>query len=579
MDASRFTFQLSASPFSDFVRTADAVSATSKRLEKLAILADYLAPLSDHDLAVACRFLSGQPFPPSDERTLNVGFSMASTVLLELSGVGHDEYGQLVVRLGDMGDVAERIMPPQPVEPGESITLQSALAAFEQLASTRGTGNKAVLLRGLLANATPPEAKYLVKLVTGDMRMGLKESLVEEALARMAGVSVGEIQRVNMLVGDVGETALMARHGRLAEAAMRLFHPLKFMLATPAEKPADILAEARNRGETQLYVEDKYDGVRAQLHKQGERAELYSRTLDPVSMRFPEVTSALLVLPHDAIFDGEIVALHGEIESRCLPFAALQKRMGRKTVSEALMSEVPVACMVFDLLYLDGAVLLDQPLSRRKELLARLDLRYPLVKATSQLVPVEIFEEEARTETEDAGKGGEASQSHPLDFMFSQARERGNEGLMVKAPGSIYSPGKRGKAWLKVKRALATLDVVVTAVEWGHGKRRDMLSDYTFAVLDPEGNLLNVGKAYSGLTDAEIIEMTEWFKAHTLRDFGRVRLVEPLVVIEVAFDKIQPSARHKSGYALRFPRIVRLRPDKRPQDASTLEEVRAIAEQ
>jgi DNA ligase-1 len=577
LDAEDITFHVSR--FSTFARTADAVTATSKRLEKLAILADYLAPLSDADLAVACKFLAGQPFPSSDERTLNVGFSMASTVLIDLSGVDPHEYGELVVRLGDMGDVAERIMPPVPVEPGEPITLQSALAAFEELASTRGTGNKAVLLRNLLAKATPPEAKYLVKLVTGDMRMGLKESLVEEALARMAGVGVGELQRVNMLVGDVGETALMARHGRLGEATMRLFHPLKFMLATPAEKPADILAEARNRAETQLFVEDKYDGVRAQLHKQGERAELYSRTLDPVTNRFPEVATALLALLHDAIFDGEIVALSGEIESRCLPFAALQKRMGRKTVSEELMAEVPVACMIFDLLYLDGEVLLDQPLSRRKELLAALDLRYPLVKAPGQLVPVEVFEEEARIEAEEgAGEADDGANEHPLDSMFVQARERGNEGLMVKMPGSIYSPGKRGKAWLKVKRALATLDVVVTAVEWGHGKRRHMLSDYTFAVLSPEGQLLNVGKAYSGLTDAEIIEMTEWFKAHTIRDFGRVRLVEPLIVIEVAFDKIQPSPRHKSGYALRFPRIVRLRPDKRPQDASTLEEVRTIAD-
>jgi DNA ligase-1 len=199
------------------------------------------------------------------------------------------------------------------------------------------------------------------------------------------------------------------------------------------------------------------------------------------------------------------------------------------------------------------------------------------VRATTELVPVEVFEAEAQVEAEEEGETEDGAKAHPLDAMFAGARDRGNEGLMVKMPGSNYSPGKRGKAWLKVKRALATLDVVVTAVEWGHGKRRDMLSDYTFAVLSPEGDLLNVGKAYSGLTDAEIIEMTEWFKAHTLRDFGRVRLVEPLIVIEVAFDKIQPSPRHKSGYALRFPRIVRLRPDKRPQDASTLEEVRTIA--
>ncbi len=575
LEASRFT--LHVSDFATFARVADAVGATSKRVEKLAVLAEYLGSLDDDDLAVACRFLSGQPFSSSDERTLNVGFSMASTVLVELSGTDPHQYNELVVRLGDMGDVAERIMHEQPVTPGEPITLRSALAAFAELASTRGTGAKVVLLRNLLAKATPGEAKYIVKLVTGDMRMGLKESLVEEALARMTGVRVEEVQRVNMLVGDVGETALMARHGRLGEASMRLFHPLKFMLATPVEEPADILYEGRSRAETHLYIEDKYDGVRAQLHKQGERAELYSRTLDPVTNRFPEITASLLLLGHDVIFDGEIVAMQGDIESRCLPFASLQKRMGRKTVSDELLREVPVACMVFDLLYLDGEVLMDLPLSRRKDLLADIDLHFPLVKAPTELARIELFEEEALVEaSEEAGEV--ETKEHPLDSMFVAARDRGNEGLMVKMPGSLYSPGKRGKSWLKVKRALATLDVVVTGVEWGHGKRRNMLSDYTFAVLGPEGDLLNVGKAYSGLTDVEILHMTEWFKAHTLRDFGRARLVEPLMVIEVAFDKIQPSPRHKSGYALRFPRIVRLRPDKRPQDASTLDEVRVIAE-
>jgi DNA ligase 1 len=558
-------FQPERSTFALFAKTAEAVGSTTKRLEKVAILGGYLAPLSDDDLAVACKLLSGSPFPLSDSRTLNVGFSAASGVLVDLSGVTANDYHMLVVSMGDMGDVAARIMPASPQEAGEPLLLQEAQAVFEDIASTKGTGKKAVLLRGLLSRATPVEAKYIVKLVTGDMRMGLKESLVEEALGRMAGVTTGEIQRVNMLVGDVGETARMARHGLLGTATLRLFHPLKFMLATPAEKPADLVAEANNRGETAAFVEDKYDGVRAQLHREGDRVAIFSRTLDPVTDRFPEVAGALLAIPHVVIFDGEIVA-YSESDGRCLQFSALQKRLGRKVVSAEIMQEVPVACMVFDLLYLDGEVLLDAPLSRRKQLLASLNLPYPLVMAPTELTPVADLDD------------GEHEGSGRLDAMFAASRARGNEGLMVKMPASDYSPGKRGKAWLKVKRALATLDVVVTAVEWGNGKRNKMLSDYTFAVLGPERQLLNVGKAYSGLTDAEITEMTEWFKTHTIQDFGRVRLVEPLVVIEVAFDKIQPSPRHKSGYALRFPRIVRLRPDKRPQDASTLDEVRAIAE-
>ncbi len=549
-----------------FAETADAVSSTTKRLEKLAALGKYLSALSDADLPVACRFLSGYPFSASDERTLNVGFSAVSAVLLELTGVDQHEYGTLVLRLGDAGDVAAQILPARPVQPGELITLSEAAQVFELIASTRGTGQKTVLLRGLLARATPPEGKYLTKLVMGDMRMGLRESLVEEALARMAEVRVEKVQWVNMLVGDIGETALMARRGQLDDARMKLFHPLKFMLATPAEKPADILTEGKNRSEADVYIEDKYDGVRAQLHKEGHRIAIYSRTLDSVTHRFPEVAAALEALSHNVILDGEIVA-YAQSEGRCLQFSALQKRLGRKSVSTDLIAEVPVACMVFDILYLDGEVLLDMPMSRRKELLAGLELPAPLFMAPTAMVPLATF------------AAPDADGLHPLDVMFDAARERGNEGLMTKMPASTYSPGKRGKAWLKVKKALATLDVVVTAVEWGHGKRRHMLSDYTFAVRDPqdEGRLLNVGKAYSGLTDAEIIEMTEWFKAHTIRDFGRVRLVEPTVVIEVAFDKIQPSPRHKSGYALRFPRIVRLRPDKRPLDANTLDDVKVIA--
>src|SRR5438477_5272332 len=252
-------------PFVRFAQTAEAVGMTASRLEKLRILGEYLSGLSEDDLQVACRFLSGSPFPSSDDRTLNVGYSAVSGIILELSGADPRRYGELVLRLGDPGDAAAEVLGP-PKEPG-GITLRSAMDAFEAIATTRGAKQKALVLYDLLARATPIEGKYLVKLVMGEFRVGLRESLTEEALARMAGVSVGQVQWTNMLLGDIGETALLARHGRLSEAGMRLFHPLKFMLATPVDSPGEIITEGGRRGESYVLVEDKYDGVRAQLRK------------------------------------------------------------------------------------------------------------------------------------------------------------------------------------------------------------------------------------------------------------------------------------------------------------------------
>jgi DNA ligase-1 len=259
------------------------------------------------------------------------------------------------------------------------------------------------------------------------------------------------------------------------------------------------------------------------------------------------------------VLDGEIVPVRG---ASILPFQELQKRLGRKTVSEELLASVPVAFVAYDILYASGRVLVDEPLEARRDALENL-----IVQDAAAVVRLS-----------EAKRVREASE---LDALFDAARARGNEGLMIKDPRSSYKPGKRGREWLKLKRALATLDVVVTAVEVGHGKRRALLSDYTFAVRrseeDPE--LLNVGKAYSGLTDAELAELTEWFRAHTLQEFahGRVRVVEPKIVLEVTFDRVQESKRHKSGYALRFPRILRLRDDKSVEEIDTLEAVRRIA--
>jgi DNA ligase-1 len=294
---------------------------------------------------------------------------------------------------------------------------------------------------------------------------------------------------------------------------------------------------------------------------QAGRVALYTRTLDEVTHRFPELVEPLKSLPTDALLDGEIVPVRGAC---ILPFQELQKRLGRKTVSEELLAYVPVAFVAYDILYAAGRVLVDEPLEARRRSLESL-----------------IAHDTATTlRLSEAKRIREASE---LDAEFDAARARGNEGLMIKDPRSSYKPGKRGREWLKLKRALATLDVVVTAVEVGHGKRRNLLSDYTFAVRrsedDPE--LLNVGKAYSGLTDAELAELTDWFRAHTLQEFahGRVRVVEPKVVLEVTFDRVQESKRHKSGYALRFPRILRLREDKTVDEIDTLEAVRRLVQE
>ena len=362
------------------------------------------------------------------------------------------------------------------------------------------------------------------------------------------------VGRAHMLGGDIGVTAVQARNDTLDEARFVHFAPIGMMLATPVLD----LIEVEKRFPPPYVVEDKYDGVRAQVHKEGDRVELYSRTFDRVTARFPELIGPLLALPGTFVLDAEVLAF--DPEGRAIPFTRFQHRLGRKVVSEDLLRELPATLVVFDVLERDGRPLLDVPLAERQAVLSALPLRAPLVFARS-------------AEVRDDGEALVAT----LDTEFAAARERGNEGLMVKNPRSPYRPGRRGMEWLKVKRALRTLDVVVTAVEWGHGKRRGVLSDYTFAVREGD-QYLNVGKAYSGLTDREIAEMTEYFKAHTVRDFGRTRLVVPDTVIEVAFDQVQRSTRHKSGYALRFPRIVRLRPDKPVSEIDTLATVRSIAE-
>src|SRR5215216_2196961 len=537
-----------------FAECADAVAATTKKLEKAVILGRYLESLSNADLSRAARYFAGHQFASTDARTTNVGGSIITAALSEATGFSPDDLYPRYVRLGDPGELAAEIIKEAKQTYAPSITLAETESLISRLSETRGINNKTALLTSVLHHATPLEAKYLVKLLSGELRIGLREGLVEDAIARVFGRSLEDVAYANMLLGDLGETATRARAGELRDINMRLFHPIKFMLATPA---ADLTDVARTMPE-EFLVEDKFDGIRAQAHVESGRVAIYSRTMDEITHRFPELIEPLRSLNSDVIIDGEIIPANGEV---ILPFSELQKRLGRKHVGTQLLESVPVALVAYDLLYAAGEVLIDQPLSERRHLLGQMiPSQGPLRMSRGKLL----------------------REAALLDDEFEQARARGNEGLMIKSPDSAYKPGRRGRDWLKLKRAIATLDVAVTAVEVGHGKRRNLLSDYTFAVRRSaeDDELLNIGKAYSGLTDQELIELTEWFKNHTLQEFGhgRVRIVEPSIVIEVTFDRVQPSKRHKSGYALRFPRILRLRPDKSTIDIDTLETVRRLVE-
>jgi len=566
-----------------FAESCEAIAATTKKLQKTAIAADYLKSRSTDEAVVSAVFLSGRAFPAWEETTLQVGGSLLWRVVAELSGKDEAALTAAYRKHGDLGAVAGEVLEARA---GQGLGLLDVSEAFREIAAARGPAAKTGLVRDLLARATPLEAKYIVKIVTGDLRIGLKESMVEEAIAKAYGGTLAgllkQVQRANMLLGDIGETLRMALEGKLAEAKMRMFHPLGFMLASPiesAEEGLSYFAEAA--------VEDKYDGIRAQAHVSEGEVKFFSRTRDEITESFPELPNALAGLPQDAILDGEIVAWD-YAEGRARRFSVLQQRLGRKKVSDRMLREIPVAYLVFDVLYAGGELLIDRPLRERGRVLDE------VLAAERKIIHHRDTESQRKTKQrnlvfDDEGpKALEAAHiirapvfrvtaPDDLEELFAAAQERGNEGLMIKDLESAYTPGKRGKSWLKMKRELATLDVVVTAVEYGHGKRVGVLSDYTFAVWDEgKDRLVNLGKAYSGLTDVEIAEMTQWFLEHTIEDQGFRRTVEPKIVLEVAFNNMMRSDRHDSGYALRFPRIVRLRPDKSAEEADGIERVKQI---
>lgn len=527
----------------NFAKAGAGVGSTTATLEKTRILAEYLRGLDDADLRRAAVFMSGRAFSPSQRRTLGLGWSAVSKVITTLSGLDEEQLGQIFRKHSDLGDWAGEALQGR-TRP-EPVSLEEVEQTLEAIRTARGAA-KAKPLEQLVRRMDPESVRFFIKIISAELRIGLSEGLVEAAIAEAFGVPITQVKRVHLVTADIGETAVRCRHGQFDVSTITLFQPVRFMLASPVETPGEAF---ERMGADTVWTEEKYDGVRCQLHRQGDRVELFSRDLKETTGAFPELTESATGIGHDVLFDGEVL---GHRDGRVLRFFELQRRLGRKKVDPELRDEVPVVLAVFDLLWVDGHTLLDEPLTTRRKLLEGLGLEHPFLLARVE----------------------EATNPTHLDRIFTETRERGNEGLMVKDPLSPYTPGRRGLAWLKLKRPLATLDVIVTAVEWGHGKRKGVLSDYTFAVRDTaSGRLVNVGKAYTGLTDAEIATMTRRFLEITIEDHGHLRMVRPEVVLEVAFDSIQHSGRHMSGYALRFPRIVRIRDDKPVDEIDTLDRV------
>ncbi len=568
----------------DALLTAEGTRARTAKVTALASALADVANRAPERLSFVARFLTGTLLPTEEGRTLGVGGALVFEAACAVTGAAPAELGALARRSGDLGTAIGEAMAKrrereaaagEPAPPG--LRLEDAEDAVRALVESSARADKLRALTGALAVCSAMEARYFVRAVLGEMRVGAREGIVEDAISKAFGRPLADVRNASGLVTDVGEIARLAHEDRLAEARVVIGRPVGFMLATPIET-----ARGADLGVPHA-VEDKIDGIRAQAHVSREGVWLFARGKGSVTTAFPDVTGPLAEAVRTgslepAILDGEIVVVTPEGRPR--PFSAIQPRLKKTTPDEDLIRDYPVHYLVYDLMLEGDVSLMPLPFLERRARLVKWaeHAPRPLVVHDSRPLVVPVLDETADPEAR------KRATADVLDAEFDGARGRGFEGLVLKRLDAAYAAGVRGFAWLKVKKALATLDVVVVGAEYGHGKRAGVLSDYTFAVRD--GDVLKtIGKAYTGLTDAEIATMTERLLALAIDDEDKARgqrrgwiPVRPEIVLEVAFDGLQRSDRHTSGFALRFPRIARIRDDKKPEEADTLEAAKSLWE-
>ena len=556
--------------FSYFVEVCENIRSTTSKNLKVSILSEYLSRLDNDSLPIAILFLSGRIFPRGSRQNINVGFSIIMQSLSEIAMLDASEIQQIYLTHGDMGALSEYAVSKKHMFSlfrQQQLTLCFVYSQLKKIADTVGSGagkNKTKILTGLLIDMLPLEAKYLIKIINGEMRIGLVEGLIEIAIAKAFNQNIKVIREAMLVTGDIAQVSILAKRNSLDKAIIKPLTPLSFMLADVMFTAEEII----NYYEKPLICEYKYDGIRVQMHKFGQEIRMFSRKLADVTNAFPELVDAALAaivtssssssssssnIDFILVLDGEILAFRN---NKPLHFQELQKRLRKKTVTEQIMAEIPVVYTIYDIMYFNGENIIKKTLKERKEILSSIVFKQPIINSSYKIVNSE----------------------QEIISVFDNSRDIGHEGLVLKEPDSHYHPGKRGRYWVKLKKELDTIDAVILIAEYGHGKRAGTLSDYTFAVRDEKNNnkLRIIGKAYSGLTDEEIDDMTSKLKSLMIKDEAYKIIVKPEIVLEIAFDSIQKSDRHDSSFALRFPRIKNIRNDKTVADIDTLEKVEQI---
>jgi DNA ligase-1 len=546
--------------FRALAELCEKLEGMKKRTLMISLVSDFLKTLEPEEVEPAVSMILGRALSKHSEHALEVSWATLSEIIRRITGVDWKVFTDTFSKTGDIGAATKILFESSGVKRQLSLfekvlTINDVRKSFEAIAEAVGPGSrekKERLLEALLSAASPLEAKYLVKIIIGEMRTGFHEGLMEQAVSEAFHVPLDAVQRASMVLGDIGVVAAIVRAGGkecLRKVGFKVFRPVKLMLAQMANDVAEALKE--HGGKTAL--EYKLDGARVQIHKKGGNVKIFSRRLTDVTESLPEVVETVKrnIKAESAILEGEVIAVDGE--GHPLPFQHLMRRFKRVHEIEDAASTIPVKLFLFDILYLNGQSLIALSYLQRRQILEEYAGEIPLTK---QIITDSVEEAER---------------------FLKEALNAGHEGLMAKKIDSDYVPGIRGKRWLKIKPTLPPLDLVIVAAEYGYGKRHRWLSDYYLAARDAEtGEFLTVGKTFKGLTDAEIVEMTKRLKELAVKEEPRRVLVVPKIVVEVAYNEIQKSPKYKCGMALRFARITRIRDDKTPEEADTIQRVREI---